>query len=85
MTVETMEENSGGILVLMARHSCKRMPEEPVPVGHCLIAVAIETEDTQDTREPADPAPVDEEGELEGTDNSLEFKALASNVTQKHF
>lgn len=45
MTVETMEENSGGILVLMARHSCKRMPEEPVPVGHCLIAVAIETGD----------------------------------------
>lgn len=44
-----------------------------------------ETKDTQDTREPADPAAVDEQSELEGTDDSLEFKTPASNVTQKHF
>lgn len=43
MTVEAMEEKLGGILALMARHSCKCMPEMSVSVGHCLIGAASET------------------------------------------
>lgn len=44
-----------------------------------------DTEDREDTRKPADPAPTDEPCELEGADDSLEFKTPATNVTQMHF
>lgn len=46
---------------------------------------ASEYEDTEDTRELADPAPMDEQCELKGADDSLAFKTWATNVTQMHF
>lgn len=44
-----------------------------------------DTEDTEDARKPADPAPTDEPCELEGADDLLEFKTPGTNVTQMHF